>query len=661
MSSLPLRRGVPFRSAPARILSVFLAACALPFLVRAQGNLPALAVPWSTVDGGGGTSTNAHYRVTGTFGQWDASTRRAAAPAGNVGDGPGLDGGFWPPLAESDPAPPEIALQPASPPPVAAGDCVTLFVDATGVPTPRFQWRRNGVRIPGATNPVLDLCLTNEFIAAKYDVLVFNPLGVVRSDPALVTLQLDPLPASPDFALRGVFTGLSGRAAGDNSAGKRVPGEPLHFGRRGGRTAWATYRAPATGILTLDTRGSSFDTLLAVYVGTDVTQLVPVAGDDDNGGFYRSRVRFRVVAGQDYQVAVDGRARDAGPFQLNWSLLVSDIVPPRFTRHPAPTTVHLGDRAVFTSTVENAGALQWYHDDVPVKDDGRVSGSRTARLQVDGVRLSDAGGYRLAAVTAGIEVEGAAATLHIDLAPSGTPLSGGAAFDKFADARDDAFPPAGSGNREGLPAGGRPGGLARGGPLLTRTSDFGGSPREPQICGVPGGASVWFYFQADTNGLVVLDTAGSSYDTVAGVFVDLTGDIDSLTAVDCNDDASAATTTSRVIFNANRDLSYAIEVLGKEDASGTLLAQVRPVAETRLTAGGLTAGGTFTVEASAEPGLVLVLEYTASLAAGWTPLQTNSVPSTGTTSYPLATGGADALYFRARPEYSEYPMISTTP
>jgi|GEM_PF-4975447 len=616
-----------------------------------------LSIPWWTVDGGGGSSTGGVHRITGTIGQWDATAMTMTA-----GTTTGLAGGFWPLADAPEPAPPEIQGQPASPPPVAAGECITLFVEATGSPLPRYQWRRNGIQLQGATNPVLELCLTNETVAAAYDVLVFNDLGFVRSNPAVVGRQLDPLPSSPDFFARGVVTGLHGQGGGSNTDGRRIPGEPLHDGRRGGKTVWITYHAPATGVLTLDTRGSAFDTLLAIYQGTDPKNLVPVASDDDGGGYYRSLLRCRVIGGLDYAVAIDGRAGATGRYELNWDLLVTDVVPPRFVRQPAPTTVRLGGRATFTAAVDNATLLQWLHNGVAIKDDGRITGARTPVLSIDNARVEDAGSYRLVALVGAIRIDGEIATLHLDLSPAGTPgISGAAAFDKFADARDDILPPSSGSSRAARASRGQPGGLARGGPLLTRTDDFGTSTHETALCGVPSGASAWFYYQAETNGLVVLDTTGSSYDTVAGAFVDLTGDPDAIASTGCNDDASEGTATSRMIFNANADLLYAVVVAGKEGAGGTLVAQVRPVGQPRLTAGGFAAGDTFTVAATAEPNLRLVLEYTASLAAGWTPLQTNTVPSTGSTEYLLAAGGANALYFRAKPDFSEYPMISTPP
>ncbi len=645
----PGRPPQPAIRAPWLALWIFLAA-----RVAAQGTGAPPAVPWWTLDGGGGSSTGGLYRVTGTIGQFDA------APFSSSGAGLDLEGGFWPLLEETPPFPPEIIRQPVSPAPVPEGGCVSMFIEATGVPEPHFQWRHNGRNLPGATNPILDLCLTNDFIAGRYDVLVFNPLGVVRSVPAIVGFQLDTLAFANEFLGRGVISTPNGRGGGNNNDATRLPGEPVHDGKRGGKSVWITYHAPATGILTVDTRGSTFDTLLAVYQGGAISGIfTPVVSDDDNGGFYCSLVRFRVVQGQDYDIALDGRAGDSGAYQVNWNLVPTDLIPPRIVRQPTSVTARPGQKGVLSVTVENGATFQWFGNGSPLKDDGRITGSQSPSLNLNPIGGTDAGTYFLVATTGGIAIQSETATVQVDLSPGVGPVFPSAVvFDKFADARDAAVgPPAAS--QRGAPAGAAPGGLSRGGPLLTRTDGYGTTAQESALCGVPGGASAWFYFQAETNGLVVLDTVGSSYDTVAGVFLDLTGDPDNLTPVACNDDAFASVGTSRTIFNANAGLFYSVVVDGKNGTGGTLITQVRSVGAPLLTATGFISTDTFEVQAAAEPGLSLVLEYAPVLGTAWTPLQTNSVPQAGTQSYTLGTSGAGALYFRARPDYAAYPLISS--
>src|SRR5439155_1354738 len=89
------------------------------------------------------------------------------------------------------------------------------------------------------------------------------------------------------------------------------------------------------GVFTLDTAGSSFDTLLAVYTGDAVGSLTLVASNDDNitcddstHGFHTSRVRFNARGGTVYHIAVDGLSGTAGDIVLSWRLnLLEDLLP----------------------------------------------------------------------------------------------------------------------------------------------------------------------------------------------------------------------------------------------------------------------------------------------------------------------------------------------
>ena len=82
---------------------------------------------------------------------------------------------------------------------------------------------------------------------------------------------------------------------------------------------WWTWTAPATGSVTFDTRGSDFDTLLAVYTGDGLNRLAEVASNDDaSDGERQSSVRVRVEQGQTYHVAVDGYDGATGAIVLNW-------------------------------------------------------------------------------------------------------------------------------------------------------------------------------------------------------------------------------------------------------------------------------------------------------------------------------------------------------
>jgi len=81
-----------------------LATLGLLILLSAQAQL---SIDWHTIDGGGGTSTNGQYSVSGTIGQPDASAQPMSG--GNYT----LTGGFWALYAVQTPGAPTLTIIPA--------------------------------------------------------------------------------------------------------------------------------------------------------------------------------------------------------------------------------------------------------------------------------------------------------------------------------------------------------------------------------------------------------------------------------------------------------------------------------------------------------------------------------------------------------------------
>ena len=139
-----------------------------------------------------------------------------------------------------------------------------------------------------------------------------------------ITLNLDftpavPPPANDNFANRIVLAGATVTTTGTNNGATKEAGEPNHNGNPGGKSVWWSWTAPSSGVWTISTIGSSFDTVLGVYTGTAVNSLVVVASDDEAGGNFTSRCVFNAVAGTTYQIAVDGFGGAQGNITLNIS------------------------------------------------------------------------------------------------------------------------------------------------------------------------------------------------------------------------------------------------------------------------------------------------------------------------------------------------------
>ncbi len=132
-------------------------------------------------------------------------------------------------------------------------------------------------------------------------------------------------PANDDFADAALVTGAEGSVEVDNSYATAEPGEPAHAGNDAIRSVWYRWTAPTTGSYDFYTCGSfpGLDTVMAVYSGTAVGSLAPLAGNDDGCGdflpIYTSKVTFSAVAGTTYRIAVDGFAGSAGPMTVSWA------------------------------------------------------------------------------------------------------------------------------------------------------------------------------------------------------------------------------------------------------------------------------------------------------------------------------------------------------
>ncbi len=128
-------------------------------------------------------------------------------------------------------------------------------------------------------------------------------------------------PANDDFATRYLVTGSTLALRGNNRGATIEAGEPTHSsGVTSTTTLWWQWVAPASGTMVLDTSGSDFDTTLAVYTGSSLATLAPVASNDDNGSNRTSRLTFNATVQTSYYIALCGKNGADGYAQLNVAL-----------------------------------------------------------------------------------------------------------------------------------------------------------------------------------------------------------------------------------------------------------------------------------------------------------------------------------------------------
>ena len=131
-------------------------------------------------------------------------------------------------------------------------------------------------------------------------------------------------PPNDMFANCAEISGSSGTTYGQNVGATKEPGEPDHDGNIGGHSVWFCWTAPTNGTEVVDTIGSDFDTVLAVYTGNVVSNLTFVAADDDSGGDRTSRLSFNALGGTTYHIAVDSYtttniSTGSGNIVLHWN------------------------------------------------------------------------------------------------------------------------------------------------------------------------------------------------------------------------------------------------------------------------------------------------------------------------------------------------------
>src|SRR5262249_9329739 len=111
----------------------------------------------------------------------------------------------------------------------------------------------------------------------SYQIAVdgFNDGTTVES--GYITLNLtfisEPIarPLNDNFTNRIFLSGETIITSGANVLATREAGEPIHAGKLGDTSVWWGWTAPNSTKVTVSTFGSSFDTLLAIYTGSSLT------------------------------------------------------------------------------------------------------------------------------------------------------------------------------------------------------------------------------------------------------------------------------------------------------------------------------------------------------------------------------------------------------
>jgi hypothetical protein len=261
----------------------------------------------------------------------------------------------------------------------------------------------------------------------------------------------DPLP-NDDFLQAKTFgPSIPASATGTTVGYSREVGELPHGSGGPYSSVWFKLNATQTGIVTLSTAGSDFDTTLALYKGSELSKLTKVAANNDAGvGIRTSLLQFSMEAGTTYYIAIDGNAGATGAYVLS------------------------------------------------------ATGSSLSQIPAN------------------------------DMASSPTNLGNGVSF-------------------------------AQSGSILAATAQSG----EPALAGLLATRSVWFTYTAPATGRLVVDTVGSDFNSVLGVYSGTVGVFSSLKLLAANDDISTGNFQSSVSLPVTSGATYIIKVDGRKSLTGS--------------------------------------------------------------------------------------------
>lgn len=387
------------------------------------------------------------------------------------------------------------------------------------------------------------------------------------------------VPSNDGFANAVTISGNNGSLAGSNGGATLEANEPIHANSLPGASVWYAWQAPSTGDFAFSVASTSFDPICAIYAGSSLASLTPIAGNDDDENApvatSNSRVAFRAVQGTIYHIAVDGFDAATGAFQLGWSIANG----PANDHFAAAQNISGASGSVQSSNVnatlepseptharQVGGKSVWFRW-IP-SSNGRVEFS-TANSTFDTL-LAVYTGTALANLseitfnndetpeqitTSKVSFPVTAGTIYY-VAVAGMSASTGSISLSWS----LVSPPSNDNFANSQALAGNNGNVSGTNILASKEAD------EPYHADNPGGTSVWYTWTAASGGSLTVTTLGSTFDTVCAVYTG-TG-LAELVAVASNDDPNSQSST--VTFPVQPGTTYHIAIDGNDGVSGQI-------------------------------------------------------------------------------------------
>jgi len=415
---------------------------------------------------------------------------------------------------------------------VAPGSDVLLFVVANSdTAETNYQWQLNGANIPGATNASLEYPSVQAANGGLYDVMVDDGQFALKSEIVDVLVNIGSVITNndnfsnryvlPSSVIIGAVRCVNTNATKESNEVAIIAGDP------GGKSVWFEWTATNSGNVTFSTQGSDFDTILGAYPEFQIRpRNAPprVTGNDDGGEFFTSLITFAATSNSTYYVIVDGHYGASGNIVLGWYF--DPLAPPVPTITASPPAIIPAElnEAVTLAVTNDIGAWLWLSNGIATLD-------TQPTYSIPVLSDSDLALYQVQITSSGGTVRAPPSRIELNELEDGSVAFNSIAFAKFVDAAHAAF-------NQPLPVGNHVktgGGDTRGYTVSQTFSTVGAQSEsgEPVVCQQPGGAPMWYAYVTPTNGDMEIDTIGSAFNTILGVYTGTGASFGSLTNLGC--------------------------------------------------------------------------------------------------------------------------------
>lgn len=357
-----------------------------------------------------------------------------------------------------------------------------------------------------------------------------------------VTYVVAAPPANDAFTNAIKLPKAGGWFSGQNRYASIEAAEPYHAQNPAvGRSVWWAWTPTASTNVLIDLAGTSFNAVLGVYRGTDVSTVQEVASAMREGSSgLQPWVVFQAEAGLTYRIAVAG-ADDNEVGSISGRIVMGGqpdrSAPQVVIESPADGLLFATNRVTVTGVAR---------DDAP--DD---SGVARILLSLDGVQVATLTNLAWSSLVTLQPGTNRVTAVAVDIA--GNRSVPAEIFLRYMDPINDDFSAALE----------LPGVTGRVSTINGRATKESG---EPAHAGDEGGRSVWYTWRAPVDGTFHITANGSDFDTLLAIY---TGDtVDSLAMVAENDDSRAAVSFSEISFEAVSNTVYHVALDGYGGASG---------------------------------------------------------------------------------------------